>query len=369
MPLPDTIKFYSQVRTVRCGCGAASSGDLEQVHVKGMIGRSLRLETVAGLGIALAAGAMAPVAHASSVSTATTLNVTTHDAGGRTRATLQVAVTGADGSAASGAVSILEGDETVAGVALNAEGQATAEIGLAGGAHSLRAVYTGDTAHAASASPMQNVQAQAGSVPSFSLALTPISPTSFPMALTAGTAGTVKVTVTPINNAALTAPMFVTLSCSGLPDQSSCNFSPATVEVLSTTPTSCAAGSPASSCPPSATMILQTQAGGTVGNRVPLQHGNPVVWAILLPGMLGLGGLAWGARRRRWICRVSLLALVALVSTLAATGCGPRYSYYHHGPDINLPTPSGTYTITVTGQSSDGITAITYPTTMVLTVQ
>ena len=54
---------------------------------------------------------------------------------------------------------------------------------------------------------------------------------------------------------------------------------------------------------------------------------------------------------------------------LGTTACNPRYYYFNHGPPNNLATPSGTYTVTVTGQSSNGITAITQNTTMVLTVQ
>jgi hypothetical protein len=337
-----------------------------------MIRRSLRLETVAGLGIALAMSVLPSVVCAESVSTQTTLNITTHDLGGHTKATVQVAVSGADGSSGSGVATIQEGSKMLGQVALNASGQATAEISLAGGAHNLRAVYSGDSTHAGSASMATTVQAQASATPNFTLSLTPVTPTSFPMVLTAGTAGTVQLTLTPVNNAALSAPMFVTLSCSGLPDQSSCTFSPASVEILSTTPASCPTGSAASACPPTSTMILQTQAGGTAKNAVPAGHGRnsgAIAWALLLPGALGLGGLAWGARRRRWLSRVSLLALVALVTTLGTTGCNPRYYYYNHGPDTNLPTPAGTYTVTITGQSSDGITAITNSTTMALTVK
>ncbi|MDR3725318.1 MAG: Ig-like domain-containing protein [Terracidiphilus sp.] len=344
-----------------------SSGDLEQVHVKGMIRRGLRLETVAGLGIALAIGAFATMAYASGGTTATTLNVTTHDSGGRTKATVKVSVAADDGLPASGAVSILEGTKTLAGVVLDADGQATANVTLAGGDHALRAVYTGDTTHTASTSITKNVQAMTGASPSFTLSYTAVSPSTLPMTLTAGTAGTVKVTITPVNNAALSAPMFVTLSCSGLPDQASCSFSPATIEILSTTPASCATGAAASACPPSSTMVLQTQAGSTVRNAAPAH--SPIAWAILLPGILGLGGLAWGTRRRRWLSRISLLVLVAFVATLGTTGCAPRYDYYHHGPDPNLPTPSGSYTVTITGQSSDNITAITSSTTLALTVQ
>jgi hypothetical protein len=85
--------------------------------------------------------------------------------------------------------------------------------------------------------------------------------------------------------------------------------------------------------------------------------------------MLGLGGLAWGARRRRWLQRLSLMALVGLVATLGTTGCNPRYYYYNHGPGDPPATPSGTYTVTIAGQSSNGVTAITNTTTFQLTVQ
>jgi hypothetical protein len=326
-----------------------------------MIRRGLRPEAVAGLGIALAMSVFAPVVSASTVSTETTLNVSTQDKGGHTKATLNVAVAGKDGSAASGVVAIQENGKRIASVALNSEGRATGDITLPAGSHNLSAVYTGDTTHATSASAQQSVTALASSSPSYTLSLTPVSPTTIPMTLTAGTAGTVKITVVPANNASLTAPMFVTLSCSGLPDQSSCSFSPTTVEILSTTTTATA---------PTATMVLQTVAAGTAKNAAPVvgKQSGAVAWAFLLPGVLGLGGLAWGARRRRWLSRVALLGFIALVTSLGTTGCNPQYYYYHHGPDTNLPTPAGSYTITITGQSSDGITATNASTPMALVV-
>ena len=92
-----------------------SSGDLEQVHVRGMNRRSLRLELVAGLGMALAMLVL-PVAAASaqSVSTETSMTVTTSDQGGQTKSTVLVNVTGADGLPATGAVSIVEGERQLA---------------------------------------------------------------------------------------------------------------------------------------------------------------------------------------------------------------------------------------------------------------
>ena len=181
-----------------------------------------------------------------------------------------------------------------------------------------------------------------------------------------GNAGTVIVTITPVNNGSLTAPLFVTLSCSGLPDEASCNFTPANVEILSTTHTSCATGSAAALCPPTSTMVIQTLAASTTAAT---RQSNPIAWAFLLPGVLGLGGMAWGARRRRFLRRLSLMALLGLVTLLSTTACNPRYAYEHHGPVPNPPTPAGSYTITVTGQSSNGITAITHNSTLALTVK
>ncbi len=348
--------------------------DLEQVQVRGMNRRSLRLEWVAGLGAALALLVL-PMATASaqSVATETSISAMTSDQGGQTNTSVQMSVIGADGLPASGAVSIVEGGRQLAQVVLNPTGQASAVLSMPGGEHNLRAVYSGDTKYLSSASVSTMVQTQVSTTPSFQLTLAPVAPAALPMVLTAGDAGTINVTIVPVNPTALTSPMFVTLSCSNLPNQATCTFSPQSVEILPTTPTSCASGSPASACPPVSSMVLQTQAGGTaVQATPPTTHGRgngPIAWAILLPGVLGLGGLAWGARRRAWLSRLALIALVALVTMLGTTACNPRYYYFHHGPPTNLPTPSGTYTVTVTGQSSNGITAITQNTPFVLTVQ
>jgi len=67
--------------------------------------------------------------------------------------------------------------------------------------------------------------------------------------------------------------------------------------------------------------------------------------------------------------RLALVALMGLVTALGTTACKPLYNYYQHGPSHPPATPSGTYTVTVTGQSTNGVTAITNNTTMVLTVQ
>jgi hypothetical protein len=117
-------------------------------------------------------------------------------------------------------------------------------------------------------------------------------------------------------------------------------------------------------------MVIQTYAASTVNASPPSPPGNrsnPIAWAFVLPGALGLGGLALGARRR-WLNRLSLLALIGLVTLLGTTACNPRYYYLNHGPPTNPATPSGTYTVTVTAQSSNGVTALKHSTTFTLIV-
>ena len=330
------------------------SADLEQVHVIGMFSRGLRLGLVAGLGVAVAMPALAvPAENTRSVATQTALNTEIHDQGGRTQAVLAISVTGADGLPASGAVVIEDRGKPLAGLALNAEGRATSTLVLLPGDHDITAVYQGDSTHSTSMSQTHPLAAATGSTPDFSVAVSPAT-----LSLKQGQSGSVSVSVIPINAASLTAPMFVTLSCAGLPDQTACTFTPENVQIL-----------PNASGPVVSSMVIATQAQ-SLAKASPAARGtgNPVAWAILLPGALGLAGLAFGARRRQWLSRFALIALVGFIAMLGTTACSPLYNYRNHGPPTNRPTPTGTFTVTVNGQSSNGVTAITHPTTMSLTV-
>jgi len=319
--------------------------------VRGLIGRNPRLELVAGLGIALAMAMPALAAeNPRGIATQTTLTVEAHDQAGRTSATLEVSVLGDDSLPATGAVTISDHGQPLAGAALNQQGQAKLVFALAGGDHSLTADYAGDAAHRASTSEPAPLQAEATTTPDFQISVAPAT-----LSVTPGQSGTVVASVTPENSSGLTAPMFVTLSCSGLPDQSSCLFTPANIEILPNGATAI----------PSNLVILTQQASASAAHP----GSSPVALAILLPGALLLGGLAFSVRRRPWLQRFSLVALLALVTTLGATGCNPRYRYLNHGPPPNPGTPAGTYTVDITAQSSNGVTATTHTTTLAFTVQ
>jgi hypothetical protein len=325
-----------------------------------MIRRGLRLELVAAIGIALAVPALACAAENAQAgtvarqSTQTTLTVETHDQAGRTQAALAITVTGEDGLPATGAVSIRDNGRgqirELAGAALSKQGRATLVLALPAGDHSFTAAYDGDLSHNSSVSESVHALAQTTTTPDFAVSVNPAT-----LTLTPGQSGTVTASITPENASALTAPMFVTLSCSGLPDQASCTFNPENVEIL-----------PNATAALTSSMVILTQKQEGLLTR---PGSNGVALAILLPGALCLGGLAWSVRRRPWLQRLSLLALVALVSMLGATACNARYNYYNHGPPINPATPAGTYTVDVNAQSSNGVTATTHFTTLAFTVQ
>jgi len=323
--------------------------------VRGIVCRSLRLELVAGLGIALAMPVLSLAAvSAQGVATQTALTVSTSDHGGRTLATVAVSVNGVDGIPATGSVAISDHGRQLAGVALNAEGQASTVLALAAGSHTLSAAYIGDATHLGSVSEGTGVLGQATSSPDFGIAVAPVT-----LSLTPGQTSTLIASVTPEYSNALTSPMFVTLSCSGLPDQASCTFTPENIEILPNATTAI-----------TSSMVLATQVAGSAKATPPLHRSvSPIAWAFLLPGALGLGGLAWGTRRSPWLNRLMLLALVGLVTTLGTTACNPRYYYLNHGPPATPATPAGNYTVYVTAQSSNGVTATTHSTTLAFTVK
>jgi hypothetical protein len=346
---------------------------MEQVHVRSLNCRGPRLELVAGLVMALLMPALfAVAARAQNVSTTTTLAAPQSSAAGScTLTNLAVKVASTNG-VPTGSVSILDeaGSSTVpvalGSALLDSNGQASFVFDLADGAHTLSAAYAGDTTFDTSKTTTPasvTISSQCDSA--FVVTVSDLTPTTSPVnTLTPGQAGTATITVVPSQSfvpAAGDPPEFITLSCSGLPDESSCIFTPESVEV------STGQGEALT-----ATMVLQTLAASSASASPAIRQGKDagrMAWAFLLPGVLGLGGLAWGARRRRWLQRLSLMALVCLVTLLGTTGCNPRYSYLNHGPSPSPATPAGTYTVKVTAQYSNSVTAITQSTSLTLTVK
>jgi hypothetical protein len=326
--------------------------------------RSLRLKLVRGLAVALWIPALSVAAAHAQQSTTTTL---TAGALNGCAQTLVIAVT-ANGQPVTGVVAIedeFNGQQVqLDSIALSSAGTASPTVSLVAGDHSLTAVLAASSSDQSSTS-----SAVAVSIPSactFMAAVSNFAPATTPVnTLTPGQSGTATVSIIPsaAYTATLTSPMFVSLSCSGLSDQATCAFTPNNVEI-----------SPGQDAAVTSSMVIQTYAASRAAAApVHPQKGSggstPIAWAMLLPGALGLGGFAWGMRRRRWLSRLSLLALVGLVTVLGTTACNPRYNYQNHAPVPNPATPAGTYAVTVYAVSSNGVSATTNTTTFALTVQ
>jgi hypothetical protein len=244
---------------------------------------------------------------------------------------------------------------------------------LENGTHTLSAVYGGSAAYQGSSSTTpvsETISSQCASefvvtVTNFAVVNSTSSTSSSTSALTLtpGQSGTATVSVIPTQAfvASLSAPAFVTISCSGLSDLADCASTPENVEIL--------AGTNNQNAAVTSTMGITTYASNSTALAPAGRRANPVAWAFLLPGVLGLGGLAFSARRRRWLSRLSLFALVGLVTVLGTAACNPRYNYQHHGPQPTAATPAGTYTVTVTAQTSNGVSAVEESTSFVLTVK
>ena len=143
-----------------------------------------------------------------------------------------------------------------------------------------------------------------------------------------GTAGPDTITVTStsgfVTGGQTAEPL--TYSCSGLPSEATCVFSP-------TSPTS------------SATVTVSiTTTAPTAQLRAPLGHGNRIFYAMLLPGLVGIF-LTVGSRKRaaRGVRLLSFMAVLGL-STMWLVACGGGSG---GGASSNPGTPQGTYTITI----------------------
>lgn len=287
--------------------------------------------------------------------TYTKISPVSKDAAGH--ASVTVNVTDDTGQPVTGAVSLVDitGSAThwLSGAALDAQGQATFRVdNLAAGDHALHAEFVGTSSDTPSTSQPLTLHTEAAAIPDFTIAL---APSTFTVK-TGGTAATT-ITITPLNG----FTGFISLSCSGLPiDYVTCNNTPANLEITSATPQT-------------AVMNIQTTATSstTAGwlqkpamPGAPLARGNGAYLA-LLPGFVGLG---WLTRKRRKLMRSTMLLLLASVALIGATGCSAQYWYYHLGP-IFGGTPPGTYTITVTAQTSNGVTAAEHSASVALTVQ
>jgi hypothetical protein len=300
------------------------------------------------LALMISLAALPAFASQPTVRTFTDLTVVSSQSVAGSATDVRVKIVAANGDELTGAVTLMDGERVLAGAATK-DGAAEFSVNLTGGAHELKAVYEGDEEHQASASEALKFHTENSTTPTYALSLNPAS-----LTLTAGQAGDSAVTLTPSNNGATTGPTFFTLSCSGLPANSSCYFTPSTIQIPA-----------GSNAPASSNLTLQTQAAsGALHN--PFNTSQGIALAILLPGIFALG---FFGRKRSSFTRLMMLGVVVFTASVAFTGCGALYQYHNHGPPKNPATPSGTYTILITAQTNNGVVATSVNTTFALTVK
>jgi hypothetical protein len=215
---------------------------------------------------------------------------------------------------------------TTLGTGAVSSGNATLQTSFAtAGSYSVTAAYGGDNANAAStsaavtvvvASPDYGIQAQPGSAtinPGQSATFT------FTVSATGGYSGT------------------ISFSCGSLPNEASCTFSPASVNLSGATATS--------------TLTISTTAPTTSRNSIP-----PAPWTVTATTALaGIAGIFLApVRRRRWAryLRGVSLGLLAVACAVTFAGCGGGGGG-GTGPG-NGGTPAGSYTVSVNASASGG---------------
>jgi hypothetical protein len=261
----------------------------------------------------------------------------------------------------SGTVSFLDGGTVIGTGTINKLGVATFSTAtLALGSHAITASYGGATSGSQAIQPSvsavltQVVTVSIGEAPpGFTLRVSP-NPARVP----AGQTAILLVTVQALSGFA--EP--VTLSCAGLPGESTCMFIEATIpagggattlELATTAPHNC--GDPTHPYAKPGGLAAACTGGSrlwaSARERRGLEFGGPLLAGLilLLP------------RRRRWLRGRGVLVAVALLAGLVGlSGCG--------GNCTDLGTYPGAYTVTVTG-TAQGATALTQSVAVPLTVQ
>ena len=283
----------------------------------------------------------------------TQLSVASAAQGADAKTVLTAKVIDVTGSPVSDGVVSFETSKGSLGSAFVQDGTATLAVStLPKDGSAVTAVYQGGTVYGASRSATANVTSQATSTTAdFSLTLNPSSAT-----VTAGSYATISVVITPENGFS----QAVNFSCSSLPAQAACTFTPASV-----TPTSTSAVT-------SALQLTTAAASGTSSQyRDPLSASH-IAYAIALPGILALAGL--GALRRGSFSSSRVMSILGIAALLAASclglgACSARYGYLNHPPAGNTGTAAGSYSVTIAAFSSNGSTVTSHITTLALTVK
>ncbi|MGC2402719.1 MAG: Ig-like domain-containing protein, partial [Acidobacteriaceae bacterium] len=223
-------------------------------------------------------GMIAGAAAENPAATRTSLNVSTDSSGPRTRATLTAHVDTDVAGTPSGVVNFRSGDTDLGSAVVDSEGNASLQTDiLSAGRHEIVAVYQGQNHFLSSTSSPELMQANVSTVAGYTVSATPTS-------LSAAVGGFVNsvITVTPNNGFS----GYIALSCTGLPVNTTCNFTPTSVPAICTT-----SASGTETCTPgTSVMQIQTQSPSPRASRGGDQGGMSR-YAFAFPMLFGLAGL------------------------------------------------------------------------------
>lgn len=271
-------------------------------------------------------------------STTTALSASAANIPSGTSVTFTATVAPTSGSGVpTGTVTFLDGSTTLGTGTLSSGTAAYSTSSLSAGTHSITASYGGDSSNAASTSTAVSVVVTGTATGDFSISL---SPTSGSVAQ--GSSATTTVSITPSGG----FNQQISFSCSGLPANASCAFSPATV-------------TPSGASAVTTTLTVKTGTASAALGRpaIPLRGSSTEVPIAL--GFLGGAGLL-GFSLSRWrrtksfgfMCLGMVATLTLFVCSIA--GCGSS----------SPKTSGGTYTVTVTATAGSDVHTADYTLTV-----
>jgi hypothetical protein len=252
-------------------------------------------------------------------------------------------------------VAFSDGTTQIGTGTLSPNAQATfSTSSLSAGIHSITAKYSGDTNFAASTSAAFTETINAA----LDFAIGVATGGSASATVKAGQTAAYALQVSLVGGAA-TNQLTVTVSCTGAPSKATCTGPASAVTVTQAGPVAVA-------------INVSTTANGMLipapppsRLRTPLDH-LPILYVLLL-----LLLLLWLRRRkqteaRMWAARLAFAAPVLLLAmTIASIGGCSGGGTTSPPPPVNIGTPPGTYTLTVTAASGD----LTHTQQLTLTVQ
>jgi len=230
----------------------------------------------------------------------------------------------------TGTVTFYDGTTSLGTASLSSGIATYTTSSLAVGSHPITAVYTVNYPYLSSTSNQVD-----------EIVYSTFTLTAKPATATIYTGEAVNSTITVVPGTGFT--LDVALTCSGLPDNSTCTFTPSTVTGGSGT----------------SKLLIQTTAPSQSKTTTAMLERGRHGWPLLAGLLLFFVPKRFRRRGGIWIGGLLLTAALAASTLTACGGSGT----------LTGGTPAGTYTVTVTGVAADGTLNLTHTTTVAITVK